>query len=175
MTAIEQDTHRIDPLGAADVRQYEQLAQEIFQLLSDEHTLQFLPEKKLSSLSAAKNWLSAAILNFHSGRNQVHLIRSQVNGKLLGIIDVIPPVVAQEHYQLSRYPYFVEFYLNGNARGQALMSRLLPKVVSRLQGEGIEELAAVVHRLNVPAAKVLKRAGFKLAGAFDPVQDIYQF
>ncbi|MGF7073874.1 hypothetical protein [Mucilaginibacter sp. 3215] len=75
MTAIENETCRIAPLGASDLQQYKQLAGEIYQLLSDEHTLQFLPEKKLSSVAAAKSWLNTALLNFHSGRNQVHLIR----------------------------------------------------------------------------------------------------
>lgn len=173
MTAIEHDAYRIDPLGPDDIGDYEQLATEIYQLLSDEHTLQFLPEKKLSSITAAKNWLSAAILNFHSGRNQVHLIRSKSNGALLGVIDVIPPTVAQEHYQLAHYPFFIEFYLKSSARGKALMSRLLPKVVSHLQKDGIDEIAAVVNRRNLAASKVLKRSGFKLAGNFDQSQDLY--
>jgi len=173
MTAIEHDVHRIDPLGPDDIRHYENLANEIYQLLSDEHTLQFLPEKKLNSVGAAKNWLSAAILNFHSGRNQVHFIRSKINGALLGVIDLIPPVVVKEHYQLNSYPYFLEFYLKGNMRGKAVMSRLLPKVVSHLQQDGIKELAAVVNKKNIAASKVLKRSGFKLAGNFDQAQDLY--
>ncbi|UOE52645.1 hypothetical protein MTO98_16360 [Mucilaginibacter sp. SMC90] len=45
MTVIESKAYRIDPLGAGDIRHYEQLAAEIYQLLTDEHTLQFLPEK----------------------------------------------------------------------------------------------------------------------------------
>lgn len=173
MTVIENDAHRIDPLGPDDILHYEQLALEIYQLLSDEHTLQFLPQKKLASVRAAQDWLSAAILNFHSGRNQVHLIRSKKTGALLGVIDVIPPAVAREHYQLADYPFFLEFYLKGSARGKALMSCLLPKVISHLQRDGIDELAAVVNRQNIPAAKVLQRSGFKLAGTFDHAQDLY--
>jgi len=173
MTAIEHDAHRIDPLGPEDIRQYEQLASEIYQLLSDEHTLQFLPEKKLTSMTAAKNWLSAAVLNFHSGRNQVHFIRNKMTGALLGVIDLIPPTVAQEHYQLANYPYFIEFYLKSSARGKALMSRLLPKVVSHLQADGINNLAAVVNKKNLAATTVLKRSGFRLAGKFDQTQDLY--
>jgi L-amino acid N-acyltransferase YncA len=69
----------------------------------------------------------------------------------------------------------VEFYLKGSTRGKALMSRLLPTVVSRLQRDGITDLAAVVNRGNIPATKVLKHSGFMLAGAFDQTQDIYLF
>lgn len=175
MTAIEHEIYRIDPLGADDLRQYEELAREIYKLLSDENTLQFLPEKKLSSVTAAKSWLNASLLNFHSGRNQVHLIRSKVSGSLLGIIDLIPPAVAREHYQLSQYPHFIEFYLKSTAKGNALMSRLLPKVLAHLQEEGIGELGAVVNKRNLAARKVLKRSGFRLYGNFDAVQDLYLY
>jgi RimJ/RimL family protein N-acetyltransferase len=173
MTAIEHDLHRIAPLGADDIRDHETLAREIYVLLSDEHTLQFLPEKKLDSLKAAKNWVSTAMLNFYSGRNQVHLIRNKRTSALIGVIDLIPPAVAKEHYQLNSYPYFLEFYLKGNARGKTLMSRLLPKVVWHLEQDGIRELAAVVNKQNLAASKVLKRSGFKLVGNFDPVQNLY--
>jgi RimJ/RimL family protein N-acetyltransferase len=175
MTVIESEAYRIDPLGAGDIRHYEQLTAEIYQLLTDEHTLQYLPEKQLSSLSAAESWLNAAMLNFHSGRNKVHLIRSKKTGSLIGVIDLIPPVVAMEHYQLEDYPYFIEFYLKGSARGKALMSRLLPKVLEHWQQDGVDELAAVVNRRNVAATKVLKRSGFYHDGKFDPLQDIYRY
>jgi len=175
MTVIENEAHCIAPLTANDVFQHEQLASEIYQLLSDEHTLQYLPSKKLTSLGEARIWLSTATLNFYSGRNQVHLIRSKSNGALLGVLDLIPPAVAKEHYQLAHYPFFIEFYLKGNVRGKALMTRLLPTVVKHLEGEGIGELAAVVNRRNIPAAKVLKRSGFRLAGIFDQTQDLYYY
>ncbi|QEM12413.1 GNAT family N-acetyltransferase [Mucilaginibacter sp. SMC90] len=175
MTVIENDAYCIEPLAANDVLQHERLASEIYQLLSDEHTLQYLPDKKLTSLHEARIWLSTAILNFYSGRNQVHLIRSKSNGALLGVLDLIPPVVAKEHYQLAHYPFFIEFYLKGHVRGKALMTGLLPKVVKHLEGKGIRELAAVVNRRNIPAAKVLKRSGFRLAGIFDQMQDIYYY
>lgn len=175
MTVVESEAYRIDPLGAGDILHYEQLAEEIYQLLTDEHTLRFLPEKQLNSLSDAKSWLNAAILNFHSGRNKVHLIRSKKTGALLGVIDLIPPVVAKEHYRLDNYPFFIEFYLKGSARGKALMSRLLPKVIEHLRQDGVDDVAAVVNRQNIAAGKVLKRSGFRHEGKFDLVQDLYRY
>jgi RimJ/RimL family protein N-acetyltransferase len=175
MTAIEHGLYRIGPVGADDLLRYNELAGEIYQLLSDEKTLQFLPEKKLYSVEAAKSWLNTALLNFHSGRNQVHLIRPKAGGALLGIIDLIPPAVAREHYQLTHYPHFIEFYLKSTARGNALMSRLLPKVLAHLQAEGVNQLAAVVNRQNMAARKVLKRSGFRLQGNFDLLQDLYLY
>ncbi|HEX8018615.1 GNAT family protein [Mucilaginibacter sp.] len=175
MTFTESKTYRIDPLGAGDILQYEKLTTEIYQLLTDEHTLQFLPEKKLHSVDAARNWLNAALLNFYSGRNQVHLIRSAAGGTLVGVIDLIPPAVAREYYCLADYPFFIEFYLKSSESGKALMSRLLPKILSHLVQDGITELAAVVNRQNIAAGKVLKRAGFRHSGHFDQVQDIYLY
>jgi RimJ/RimL family protein N-acetyltransferase len=175
MTVIESKAYRIDPLGAGDILHYEQLAAEIYQLLTDEHTLRFLPEKKLHSIDAARNWLNAALLNFYSGRNQVHLIRSKACGTLVGVIDLIPPAVAREYYRLADYPFFIEFYLKSSAWGKSLMSTLLPKILSHLVQDGVAELAAVVNRQNVAAGKVLERAEFRHSGDFDQVQDIYLY
>jgi L-amino acid N-acyltransferase YncA len=79
-----------------------------------------------------------------------------------------------EHYQLKNYPFFIEFYLKGSARGKALMSRLLPKMLEYLQENGVNDLAAVVNRRNIAAIKVLNRSGFYNDGNFDPIQDIYR-
>ncbi len=93
----------------------------------------------------------------------------------MGVIDLIPPVVAMEHYEMEIYPFFIEFYLKGNASGKKLMSRLLLKVLEHLRLDGENAMAAVVDRRNIAATKVLKRSGFYHDGKFDPVQDIYRY
>ncbi|MCC8407752.1 GNAT family N-acetyltransferase [Mucilaginibacter sp. UR6-1] len=171
---LENKNYIIHPFRSEDMKRYGKLVKEIFHLLSDDDTLHFLPEKRLRSVSEADAWLQGAILNFHCGRNFIHFITDKVTGKLVGMIDIISPEVAMTNYRLDDYPYFIEFYLAGSARGQKIMSTLLPGVVAELQERNITILGAVVNRRNTAAQKVLARTGFRFRAAFDPVQDLYE-
>jgi predicted acetyltransferase len=53
------------------------------------------------------------------------------------------------------------------------MSAILPQMIAALKQNGIQEVAAVVNRLNTPASKVLLKAGFKCVNQFDYEKDLY--
>ncbi|TWR26735.1 GNAT family N-acetyltransferase [Mucilaginibacter achroorhodeus] len=161
---------RIDQIALND---YPHLVRHIFELLSDKATLRFIPEKEVIDLKSARQWLLTSLMNSQCGRNQTHLIHSLTSGDLLGIIDIIPPNVAREYYQLKNYPFFIEFYLKSTVFGRSIMSDLLPKLVDKLQDRGVQPLAAVVNRKNIPARKVLSRSGFAFEHSFDQLQDLY--
>lgn len=171
--SFERDDLIIHPLRSGDLTGYEELAKDIFRLLSDEETLRFIPEKRLASVTDAQLWLDGALINLFCGRNSVHLIRSLKTGRVIGVIDIIPPSVAREHYLLNHYPFFIEFYLMAGVQGKAVMSRLLPEVIGALRAQGIRDVAAVVNRKNIAASRVLDKSGFICRTAFDPVQDFY--
>lgn len=156
-----------------ELNRQDTLVQEVYRLLSDQQTLRFLPEKHLKSVADAWGWLKTAILNFHCGRNYVHLITEKASGKMAGIIDIIPTSTSREYYTLEHYPYFIEFYLGRKAIGQKLMSSLLPLVLKALEQRDICQLAAAVNRQNHAARKVLKNSGFVYQGPFDGLQDLY--
>ena len=82
---------RLNPFGAAELSRYRDLVTEVFELFSDAETLHFIPEKKLDHLAEADQWLKAAILSANSGRNVIHLITDKSSGRLVGIVDIIPP------------------------------------------------------------------------------------
>ncbi|WCT13446.1 GNAT family N-acetyltransferase [Mucilaginibacter jinjuensis] len=166
---------RLNPIGAAELLRYPDLVTEVFELFSDAETLHFIPEKKLNHLADADQWLKAAILGSHSGRNVIHLIIDKSSGRLIGIVDIIPPGVAREHYRLGHYPFFIEFYLKAEYKGKTLMSTLLPKILQTLEQQGIPNVAAVVNRHNYAASKLLAKCGFQYRQPFDVVQDFYEF
>jgi hypothetical protein len=106
---LESENVLVHPFRREELHRYDQLVAYIFDLLSDENTLHFIPEKRLSSFEQAENWLKTSILNFHCGRNYIHLISEKKSGKLLGVIDIVAPVTAKAHYKLERYPYLLNF------------------------------------------------------------------
>ena len=164
----------ISPLQGEDLDRFDVLADEVYAILSDEQTLHFIPEKRLNNKDEAMQWLKLALLNFHSGRNYIHLIRSRFTGNIAGIIDVLSPTLVQEYYHLNSYPYFVEFYIKGEYQGGSLMSKILPKVLKLINKQNIDVIAAVADRKNFAARKVLEKSGFAIIEPFDATKDLYQ-
>lgn len=171
---ITVENFEVSPLDGDDVKRFDQLAEEVYAILSDEHTLRFIPEKRLNNSEEALLWLKLSILNFHSGRNYIHMIRSKVTGKIVGIIDVLSPTLVKEHYQLPSYSHFLEFYIKGEHQGGALMSKILPKVLQNIKNQKINVVAAVADRKNYAARKVLEKSGFSNIEPFDTNKDLFQ-
>ena len=166
---------QVIPFKADDLERYDDMTGEIYEIFTDERTLQFLPEKRLYSLEDAEQWMKGAILNFHTGRSYVHFVRSKSSGRLLGMIDILSPAMAREHYFLSNYPWFIEFYLKGDAQGHSLMSVILPEVIDHIRSQGIDKIGAVVNRKNKAARRVLEKTGFLYNSPFDLLQDLYEY
>lgn len=170
---LEYQDWQIHSFRPEELARHAQLTKEIYRLLTDQSVLQFLPEKRIHALAEAENWLKSAILNYYCGKNFIHLITEKVTGKLAGMIDIIPPETSMEHYALSEYFYFVEFYLNSEVTGNNLMSSVLPLVLTAMQRQGIKQVAATVNRQNHAARKVLLRSGFSYHCRFDILQDLH--
>ncbi|MFA6083547.1 GNAT family N-acetyltransferase [Mucilaginibacter sp.] len=164
----------IHPFRAGDFERFNALADQVFQILSDEKTLRFIPEKRLTSLEDAHTWLQKSILNFHTGRSYLHFISDKNTGKLAGMIDILSPGFIKQYYTLNDYPYFLEFYLISSAQGRLLMSNLLPEVVLSLRNQGILNVAAVTNRKNSASKRVLEKAGFQYYLKFDVLQDLFK-
>ena len=171
---FENENYLIHPFRPEDLNRFAQITKEVFCILSDDHTLKFVPNKRLNTLEQAELFLQTMLINAHSGRNYLHFITDKSIGKVVGIIDLISPEVAQEHYQIDHYPFFIEFYLSSFASGGYLMTSLLPPIVDEILAQGIPSIGAVVNRDNIAAKKVLEKALFTYKDPFDPVQDFYE-
>jgi ribosomal-protein-alanine N-acetyltransferase len=170
---FEDKNWSIHPFRAEDFDRFEEMAHQIFQILSDERTIRFIPEKKLVSLDEARLWLQKAVLDFHAGLSYIHFIRNKKTDHLVGVIAVLSPALTKEYYRLSSYPYFIEFYLEQSVHGNHIMSKLLPVVIGSLRQQGILKIAAVVNRNNMGSRRVLEKAGFGCVVPFDFMQDLY--
>src|SRR5688572_24815523 len=138
----ENENHLIHPFRPQDLERFPEISREVFSILSDERTLKFIPAKRLESPEAAYAFLKTMLLNTHTGRNFLHFITDKKQNKVVGLIDLISPEVAREHYRISDYPFFIEFYLCSPASGCYLMSAILPEVVELILSQGIQTLGA---------------------------------
>lgn len=170
---LENECLLIHPIGPEDLDHYEDRGNEIYQLLSNDETLRFIPQKRLRSIREAQDWLTASILNFHCGQNYTFFITDKRTKKLLGILEIIPPNTARQHYQLSDYPHFIEFYLFPEVRRKGLMTTSVARMLEELSRLNISNVAAVISKDNMAARKVLQNNGFFNFSAFDHQQDLY--
>ena len=170
---FETETLKIHSFRISDIDDHRQLAADVLSIFSDSFTLKFVPTKRLNSIESAQDFIKTTIINHHIGRSHLHFITSKETQRVVGVVDLISPEVAKEHYKLDDYPYFIEFYLLKFQSGKAKMSAVLPFFIKHLQDNGLDKLAAVVNRNNQAAIKVLERSGFKLKTKFDILQDLY--
>jgi [ribosomal protein S5]-alanine N-acetyltransferase len=161
-------------LRAEDLAHFDKMATDVYDILSDENTLQFIPEKRLRNIEEAEKWLQSSVINFHAERNYIHLIRSRVTGSIIGMIDILSPKLVRDHYLLLEYPYFIEFYLKKDVQNSSLMTWLLPCVVKVMKDQGIDKLSAVTDKRNHPAKRVLEKSGFIYRAKFDVLKDLYE-
>lgn len=171
---FENDKLLIHPFRPEDLSRFEELTKDIFDILSDDQTLKFIPGKRLNNLQEAEIFLQTAIVNYHTGRNYIHFINHKELDKVIGIIDLISPEVVKDHYNMDHYPFFIEFYLSGFASGCYIMSEILPVLIELILDQGIDKIGAVVNRKNIAAKKVLEYANFNYKAPFDIVQDLYE-
>lgn len=171
---LETEELLIHPFRPEELKGFKALSEDLFAIFSDQQTLKFIPGKRLNNPQEAELYLQAAILNTHSGRSYLHFITHKGLDKVIGIIDLISPKLARDHYHIDHYPFFIEFYLSGFASGQTIMTNILPQVIDELTKQGIRKVGAVVNRENIAASKVLKNANFNYKASFDLIQDLYE-
>lgn len=164
----------IHPFRPEELEKFEKLAIDIFTILSDEQTLTYIPQKRLHNIQEAELFLQTMVMNYHAGLNYLHFITDKKQDKVIGLIDLISPKVAQQHYSIETYPFFIEFYLAAAATGCYIMTEILPPVIDNLLSQGITSIGAVVNRYNIPARKVLEKAQFYYKAPFDVLQDLYE-
>jgi ribosomal-protein-alanine N-acetyltransferase len=172
---LENKTLIIQSFDAKDLKQWSNMVNDVYALLSDNHALKYLPFKRLRTLNDADTLLKNALISLHCGRNYLHFIRKKTDGTIIGFIDVISPAVAKEHYTLKQYPYFIEFCIKTEYAQQKVMSTLLPDFLRSLRDQNINNIAAVINKQNIAAQKVLSRSGFNYYQFFDVDQDLYRF
>lgn len=172
--SLENEKLLIHSFRPEDLAQFDKLTEDIFNILSDEQTLKYIPEKRLHNLQHAELLLQTAVLNYHSGQNYLHFITDKASDKVIGMIDLISPELARKHYYLDHYPFFIEFYLSGPASGCYIMTEILPLLIDELHKQGISKIGAVINRKNIAARKVLENADFQFKAPFDLIQDFYQ-
>lgn len=171
---FEDEDLQIHAFRPEDIGRYEAIARDLFTILSNDTTVKYVPSKRLNTLADAEALLQMMILNHHSGRNQSFFISIKASEKVIGILDLIPPEVAMEHYTISQYPYFIEFYLSKDYTGCQIMSTILPLVMDALIDQGITNIGAIVNRRNIAARKILEKSSFTFSNQFDRVQDFYE-
>jgi len=170
---IDHDDFLVHAFRAEDVRRETAMSKGIFEIFSDESAMRYLPGKKLHTIEDAEAYFRGNLLSYHAGKNYLHFITEKNSGEIIGLLDLISPEVAREHYRLSHYPYFIEFYLKSEFHGRRIMGKLLPEFLKQLKRRDIKVVGAVVNQGNTAAQKAVTKAGFSFVSGFDFLQDLY--
>lgn len=161
------------PFGAEDMLRYTGLLQDILRIFSNPVTFRFVPARAMLSAQQADAYLQMLILRCSTTADSLYFLHDSLTGKVVGVIELLSPETSSKHYALRDYPHFIEFYLDADYQGSAIMTSVLPQLVGHLKDSDIGKIGAAVDRRNLAAAIVLQRSGFKRQGAFDVLKDLY--
>ncbi|UOE51326.1 GNAT family N-acetyltransferase [Mucilaginibacter sp. SMC90] len=170
---IDHKDYFVHAFRPEDIQKESLVSSDILAIFSDKATTRYLPGKKLRTLKQAEAYFRGNLLSYHAGKNFLHFIREKQSGSVIGLVDLISPEVAREHYRLDHYPYFIEFYLKSEYHGRRIMGKLLPEFLKQLKSRDIKSIGAVVNQGNTAAQKVVTKAGFSFVSGFDLLQDLY--
>ena len=147
---------------------------DIYEMRSDDETLKFVPEQRLSDLKAAEDEFNKFLFANSTGVSFTHFITDKFNGKTIGLITIVAPELASRLYKMEKYEWMIEYLLNKNYCGHGLMTSFLKIFVSNMNEQGIKTIGAVCFRNNLASIRVLEKVGFVKKGNFDIYQDYYE-
>jgi len=154
---------------------HEKMAQDIYEILSDDEVLKFIPEKRLKSIEDARNFLTGTVFAYQYERNFTHFIKIKEINKTIGVINVITPKTVEQDYKfVSKYTWMIEYYIHQAVWGRNIMSDVFPYFVKRMLSQGVEKIGAACFPDNIASIKLLEKAEFVKKHKFDNVQDYYE-
>lgn len=170
---IDTEDLLLHPFRAEEMKRFESLSRDVHRLFNQSAALTFLPHKKLADVQQTEALLQTVLFQQYNGASQWYFITRKSDQRTIGMIELISPATAKQHYQLEQYPYFLEFCLCAKHAGKGIMSRLVSKLVGQLQQLGIKKIGAVAHPQNRAAIRVLEKSGLSRKTSFDAFQHLY--
>jgi len=171
---IESDVISVHPLRNIDILRKESIENDIYQILSDNETTEFIPEKRLKDLKGASEKVFGIILGYQTNLSYGLLVSDKRNNKVIGIINIISPDCAKQTYKIDKYDWMIEYFLHKNYWGQGIMTGIITAICKKLKGQGIETIGAICDRNNNKSIRVLEKIGFQKNKLFDIKQDYYE-
>jgi [ribosomal protein S5]-alanine N-acetyltransferase len=171
---FESDKLLVHPFRQIDSERNDTLAEDIYNILSDEQVLTFIPEKRLSNIEEAKNYVYGVVIGYHQSTAFTFFITIKEINRTIGIIKLIPPSVIKVSYKLNEYNWMIEYCLLRSAWRRNIMSEILPAFIARVFSQGIVKLGAACFPTNYGSVKLLQKTGFIKKYKFDDIQDYYE-
>jgi len=170
---IENAQFMIHVLRPIDMVRMASIEKDIFEMLNDDDTVQYIPEQKLIINADANKKVTGFVVGYSTGVSFAHFITEKNGLKTIGIVNIISPETAKASYKLDRHDWMVEYYLNKKYWGKGIATGALTAICINLFSQGILRIAAVCQRENISSLRVLEKVGFIKEKPFDFKQDYY--
>ncbi len=171
---IESDDIIIHPLRTIDMLRIGSIENDIFEILSNDENIEFIPRRRIKDLEDASNKVFGIILGYQKNLSYTHFITNKITNKVIGIIDIISPDYAKKMYSLNKYDWIIEYVLHKDYWGQGIMTGIIAAICQRLRDQGINTIAAVCDKNNISSIRLLEKIGFQKMKPFDINQDYYE-
>lgn len=171
---IESDIIQIHPLRPIDITRIQNIENDIYEILSDNESTEYIPEKRLSNRKAASDRVYSFIVGYQTSSSYAHFITDKRTQKVIGVINIISPERAKQSYKIDKYDWMIEYYLHKDYCGKGIMTGIVGSVCKRLKGQGFNTVAAICDRNNHASIRLLEKVGFHKTKPFDIKQDYFE-
>jgi len=164
----------IHPLRQSDILRYDQIVDNLFEILSDEENTKFIPEKRVLSKDRISKELLGITFRYDKQLGYTHFITLKDNNEILGQINIITPkgIKSESQYGIKD-TWFIEYFLNKKVWNFGVMSGAINAIVGNMKEQGITKISALCMPENISSIKILTKSGFKRIKKFDLKQDLY--
>jgi len=147
---------------------------EIYEILSDVTTTQFIQGGRLPDKNAASDRMFSIIMGYQTGYSYAHFITDKNTMTVIGLIEIISPERAKQSYKLDNYDWMITYYLHKDYWNQGIMTGIVQAFCQNIKQQGINKIAAICHRKNFGSIRVLEKVGFRKTSSFDIYQDYFE-
>lgn len=156
---MENNSMIIHPLRQIDAIDSLRIENDLFEILNDKETTEFLPEHRISDKSKMNMFLFGAILGYERQTNYMHFLTAKKINQTIGVINLITPSEVEKNYQ-QKGVWYLEYYLNKKFWNQQIMSNALFAILENIKQQEIHRIGALTFIENIASVKILEKLGF---------------
>lgn len=171
---IENQVIMVHPLRHSDMARIAEIENEIYEILRDDATTQFIQGGRLLDKKAAAERVLGFVMGYQTGYSYAHFITDKKTMTVIGLIEIISPERAKQSYKLDKYDWMITYFLHKDYWNQGIMTGIVGAVCQNIKEQGINTIAAICDRNNRGSIRVLEKVGFRKTTSFDIKQDYFE-
>ncbi|MFA8436353.1 MAG: GNAT family N-acetyltransferase [Marinifilaceae bacterium] len=156
---LQNDEFEIHTLKKKTAQNFDKLANELLELLSQDDNLKFCPDLKINSREEIDAFFNDMEEGIQSDTQYTYFVTRLKTQSIIGEIVLLPPDTAKEKFNVEGV-WMIRYILNKRYWDHGIMTSLLSLLFEHLKGK-ISKLGAIDDPENIASIRLLENLNFK--------------